>query len=67
VRSFLGYAPVLQAIANFLSEYRNYMEVIAHFSARNGAQLVCEIIESLLEREQGKLVERLRDRLKSSL
>ncbi|MBO9308427.1 MAG: hypothetical protein J7551_01435 [Chloroflexi bacterium] len=66
VRSFLGYAPVLQAIANFLSEHRNYMEVIAHFSARNGAQLVCEIIESLLEREQGKLVDRLRERLKNN-
>jgi len=66
VRSFLGYAPVLQAIANFLSEYGNYMEVIAHFSARNGAQLVCEILESLLEREQGKLVERLRNRLKNN-
>jgi hypothetical protein len=67
VRSFLGYAPVLQTIASFLSKHENYMEVIAHFGeSRSGAELVCEIIESLLEREQDKLVSRLRERLRNN-
>lgn len=64
VRSFLGYAPVLQTIASFLSKHDNYMEVIAHFDdSESGAELVCEIIASLLVREQDKLVQRLKERL----
>lgn len=67
VRSFLGYAPVLQAIASFIIEEPgdNPLPVLNRLEndsngTRIGAQLTCDIMDALLEREQGKLVERLK-------
>lgn len=62
VRSFLGYAPVLQAISNFIAQHDNYMEVVQHFGdSRDGASLVIQIMISLLQREQEKVVRKIKE------
>jgi len=62
LRSFLGYAPVLQTIAGFLFE-QNYNEIISRFSEdgenESGISVITDFIHQLLYREQGKLIEPL--------
>lgn len=64
VRSFLGYAPVLQTVASYLHD-SNYQEVINYFDdengARNGVELVSDLVEELLKREQDKVVKVLKE------
>jgi hypothetical protein len=60
VRTFLGYAPVLQAIASYLAPFENFQKVEddlagADITAR-GVGLVCHLMKHLLVREQDKLI-----------
>lgn len=67
-RSFLGYAPVLQAIAAHLSEYTNYQEALSDISkvseAKSQDDILPALMASLITREQGKFTQPLRDRAK---
>jgi hypothetical protein len=58
-RSFMGYAPVLQAIASYLSDFDNFLEVEKQLALggpmANGTNLVCSLMRQLLEREQEKV------------
>ena len=69
-RSFLGYAPVLQAIAAHLSEYTNYHETLAEISNVGAIgdenALLPALMRSLTRREQVKFVEPLRERSRPS-
>lgn len=67
VRSFIGYSPVLQAIAVFLEENgNNYEEVANKFegmeSALEGVKIIRFFIEKLLEREQNKVIETIKEK-----
>ena len=63
IRSFIGYSPVLQTIAEYLYE-QNYQEIIERFSKndsqKTGLGLISNFIESLLEREQHKFIDGLK-------
>ncbi|MCC7208692.1 MAG: hypothetical protein IT323_15400 [Anaerolineae bacterium] len=65
VRSFLGYAPVLQAIATYFSEVGNLVEVENLLNrdrtsaSAYGAKLICFLMNNLLEREHNKVVKQL--------
>lgn len=61
VRSFLGYAPVLQTIALYLSDRDNYQITLNEIRKNHymGANLICELMNRLLYREQDKLVKKL--------
>jgi len=65
-RSFLGYAPVLQAIAAHLADYDNYHAVVAEFESASAigsqAGILPALMASLARREQGKFVAPLRER-----
>ena len=70
IRSFLGYAPVLETIAEYLASYaNNYQALISDLSAMESdpynsgnAQLTMlrRVVWRLLKREQGKVVTQLR-------
>ncbi len=64
VRSFLGYAPVLQAIATNVSSYTNYLDVRKAVQDRvftgNGPSIASSIMQDLLRREQAKVVSALK-------
>lgn len=74
VRSFLGYAPVIEAVARFLKG-KNYIVVVNDLKEAchdlTGAKrsspwpVLVKLINDLLLREQGKFVEGLRPRLGS--
>lgn len=62
---FLGYAPVLQAVSTFLSQYPNFHEA-AQFIEESAARaprdaLLANILHQLLLREQQKFLEPLKD------
>jgi hypothetical protein len=63
VRSFLGYAPVLQAIASDVSSYTNYLDVRKAVRDRvftgKGPSIASSIMQDLLRREQAKVVSAL--------
>jgi len=63
VRTFLGYAPVLQAITRYMSESDNYININNALDGRDhspdGISLVANLMNDLLEREQKKLVKQL--------
>lgn len=65
-RSFIGYAPVLQTIGNFL-QGQNYGEVENNFSSQDtiesGIKVISNFIEQLLVREQLKLISPLKNEL----
>lgn len=75
VQSFLGYAPVLEAIAAYISLYDNYAELnnalespslAAPAESASGLwNFLVQIVESILTREQGKIQPQLRDRLEA--
>jgi hypothetical protein len=60
LRSFLGYAPVLQAIATYVSSFSNYQEVQKRIGegvlSLEGAEIASSILYDLLKREQSKVV-----------
>lgn len=62
--SFLGYAPVLQAIATYLSTFSNYQEVQTRIGegilSVEGARIASSIMQDLLVREQNKVVSALK-------
>lgn len=62
LRSFLGYAPVLQTIAGYLFE-QNYNEIASKFNDtsdnQSGINVITDFIYQLLKREQKKLVQPL--------
>lgn len=67
VRGFLGYAPVLEALVNYLN-FQNYIQLKSDLEAGMGAvedpwQFLSTIVEDLLRREQGKV----RDGVRGSL
>lgn len=68
VRSFIGYSPVLQTIGSYLYE-ENFEEIANKFedqkSVAGGLSVISEFIESLLLREQKKVVDALKERLES--
>jgi hypothetical protein len=63
-RSFIGYSPVLQTIATYLSK-QNFEDVANQFeekkSAEGGIQVIAKFIESLLIREQSKFVSSIKE------
>lgn len=65
-RSFLGYAPVLQAIARFLASSTDFNKVAGELSAAGvsaaGLGVINDLIERLLARESVKVVNPLRQR-----
>lgn len=73
-RSFLGYAPVLEALSQYL-DARNYValrnEIEALGRADGGTRSIwsflLEIIEGVLEREQSKLLDNLPEHVKRQL
>jgi hypothetical protein len=64
VKSFLGYAPVLQAIARYIAQFDNFALVQNTFinsdSLSDGTSLVSGLMNDLLLREQRKLVQQLK-------
>jgi hypothetical protein len=65
-RTFLGYAPVLQAIAASLAQFTNFQEAVNSFeaAAEVGAQrgLLPTLMTGLTDRERNKFVDPLRER-----
>jgi hypothetical protein len=58
-RSFLGYAPVLQAIASLIRDGGTNLHALSQkleVTDDTEGRLVCSVMESLLEREQSKVV-----------
>lgn len=66
-RSFLGYAPVLQAIARYLGSSADFNRVAGELSEAGGTAaglgMINELIERLLVREAPKLTEPLKRKL----
>ena len=69
VRSFVGYAPVLQTIATYLNN-ENFEEVANRFSKgdteKQGIKVISNFIKTLLTRENGKLVSQIKDEYASN-
>lgn len=63
VRSFIGYAPVLQTIASYLHQ-ENFEEVANKFSkterVEHGVKVISEFIHALLQRENEKLINQIK-------
>ena len=64
IRSFLGYAPVLQTIASYLNG-ANYNEVNSKLTSSSGTQqgvkVIANFVEELLLREQKKMANRINE------
>jgi hypothetical protein len=64
IRSFIGYSPVLQTIGTYLTK-QNFEEVANQFeeqkSTEGGIEVIAKFIDSLLEREQLKFVESIKE------
>ena len=71
-REFIGYAPVLGAIAKYLN-HENYgalLQEMADGRSRNGGEIwtfLIELLEGILEREQGKLHSNLPPEIKQEI
>jgi hypothetical protein len=63
VRSFLGYAPVLQAIARYLGNSDNFIKAANQFQNDNKIEiaLVCDLLDKILKREQEKFLNQLKN------
>lgn len=63
VRSFLGYAPVLQAVATYLGQSENFKDIDGAVTTSpelgSGTSLVAKLLTDLVQREQNKLIEGL--------
>jgi len=56
-KTFIGYAPVLEALAVFFSEESNTMQLIQKIeNAKSSAEIFVKIINHILEREQKKVI-----------
>ena len=60
--NFLGYAPVLQTLAEHFSEQPNIRKTINSLNESTTISLLSAILWNLLEREQGKVVSALQQR-----
>jgi len=64
--SFLGYAPVLQAISAYLSSFSNFQEVQTRIGegllSVEGAKIASSIMDDLLLREQDKVISALKNK-----
>ena len=64
-KSFLGYSPVLQTIGNYLAG-QNYIEIQNSFDGsqvKSGLNVISDFINSLLQREQNKVINSLRENI----
>lgn len=65
LKGFLGYAPVLEAIAAHISEISNTARLLSELNeSTNEITLIGRIMDNLLDREQEKFVNAFRERLK---
>ena len=59
--TFVGYAPVLDAVATVLLDEQNHYKLAQEFAARTGGarhiEVLLDILDELLKREQGKLAQ----------
>ena len=63
IRSFIGYAPVLEALAVFYNEEPNTMQLLQKTQKANcSAEIFHKIMEHILIREQGKVINGLKER-----
>lgn len=68
VREFLGYAPVLAVVAEFLAVPNPLVEKTKKLSPRYGATgVLLQIIDQLLDREQKKFVDQVKFKLEADL
>lgn len=65
LKGFLGYAPVLEAMAAHISEISNTAKLISELSENaNEITLIGRIMDNLLDREQEKFISAFQERLK---
>lgn len=65
-KSFIGYAPVLEALAVFFSEETNTMQLIQRIeNSRSSAEIFVRIIDYIVEREQKKVINGFQQRCSS--
>ena len=64
--SFLGYAPVLQALSKSFDEEKNTIKILEKYRGKteSGTNIICQILEDLLIREQKKVRESLSEKWK---
>ena len=63
ISSFLGYAPVLEAIAVFTSDEANTMSLLQKIgTTANSTEVFCKIIEHIIIREAGKVQNGFREK-----
>lgn len=60
IKSFLGYAPVLEALAVYFVSKPNTMKLLQH--TQNSTNAFCQIMEYILTREKNKVVEGFKQR-----
>lgn len=60
VKSFLGYAPVLEALAVYFIDEPNTMKLLQH--TQDSTNAFCQIMKYILEREKSKVVEGFKQR-----
>ena len=63
IKSFIGYAPVLEALAVFFDEESNTMTLLQKTAtSENSTDAFCEIMEYILDREQKKVISGFKER-----
>lgn len=63
IRSFIGYAPVLEALAVFCDEENNTMQLVQKISKANcSAEIFQRIMDYILDRERNKVINGFRER-----
>lgn len=63
IRSFIGYAPVLEALAVYCDEDSNTMQLVQKIQRSNcSAEIFLKIMDHILIREQGKVVNGFKER-----
>ena len=63
IKSFIGYAPVLEALAVFFDEEANTMTLLQKTAtSENSTDAFCEIMEYILDREQKKVISGFKER-----
>lgn len=67
--SFLGYAPVLQALSKAFDEEKNTIKILERYRGKteSGTGIICQIMEDLLIREQKKVRESLSEKWKGQI
>lgn len=64
---FTGYAPVLQAITQFVAEYDNPSKALGDFKTGTAISCIKKILHDILQREQKKFYDAFKVRVKNSL